>query len=80
MRGLTGPEPTRQIADRSAPRLRTLAHSTRSTCHSRTLLSRMPKKKNIALSDSPRNGCARQIGRERLINREGVSWVGKQPR
>jgi hypothetical protein len=43
-------------------------------------LSWMPKKKNIASSDSPRNGCARRIGRERLINREGVSWVGKQLR
>src|SRR5438874_2808793 len=69
-RGVTGPEPTHQIADRSAPRLRTLAHSTRSTCHSRTMLSWMAKKKNIASSDSRRNGCGRRIGRERLINRE----------
>jgi hypothetical protein len=43
-------------------------------------LSWVPKKKNIASSDSPRNGCARRIVRKRLINREGVSWVGKQPR
>ena len=78
--GLTGPEPTHQIAERSAPRLRTAAHSTRNTCHNRTLLSWMSKKKNIASSDSPRNGCGRRIGRARLINREGVSWVGKQPR
>ena len=64
VRGLTGPEPTHQIAGRSAPRLRTLAHSTRRTCRSRSLLSWMPKKKNIASSDSRRNGCGRRIGRE----------------